>query len=612
MKRIALSLLALTLSLPLAGAAKTVRQPGIEGFCGTRISTAAMAYARHKFNERRRALERRDRLVVGEPTGAAAVRVTKSMHVAVIEDDGTIFPPPNLFDLETVGVKFKKSRSGQRAKPFFGGVSPERGNRISIGDDDNRRINLPFTFRFYGVRYERVFLNSDGNLTFGSPESSSLPRSLGRFLEGPPRIAVDFLDLDPSVTTGDAGVYLLKEPGRVRITWLRVPEFGTSNSNTFQVTMYPGGLITMGYEDMAATDGIVGISPGGPGALALLDLSEELPVGRTSDAIAEQFRSVSEIDDMAAAAAVLSAVRDEYDHIVLFADFTVDLDGAIAYHSPVSNDIRGIGRDDFNLADLYGSDGRLESFVQMGSLAQYPLLPDRNIGPESTGITILAHEVGHRWLSFTTFVDEQGRRSDDLLGRQMANGDGSFTTTATWEGFSPLDQYLMGLRRASQVPPFFYVTGSGLDPAAGPDTGVTFQGQRVDVTIDQIIAAEGPRVPSFRQAQKEIQVAFALLGQEGQPPSAASIEQVSEYRQRLESFFNEETGGRGSIDTFLRLRKNAVVAAPGASALAPAAGGEPAVGEAPADAGEPTATEPAPAPSELPGRLDRLDEQTRR
>jgi hypothetical protein len=436
-------------------------------------------------------------------------------------------------------------------------------------------IDLPFAFRFYGRKYKQVFLNSDGNLTFNRADSGSEARSLGRFLEGPPRIAVDFLDLDPSATSGEAGVYLLVEPRRVRITWLRVPQFDIDNSNTFQVTMYSGGRITMGYENMAATDGIVGISPGGPGAIALLDLSQELPLGRTSDAIGEQFRSVSEIDDMAAAAAVFSAVRDEYDHVVLFADFPVDLGDAFAYHSGVSNDIRGIGKAIFNISDLYGSNGRLESFVQMGSLENYPDTPDRNIAlSEATGIGILAHEVGHRWLAFTSFINQRGRRSDELLGRQMAhwsfvkdtdgsvmegndirdNGDGTFTTTATWLGFSPLDEYLMGLRRASRVPPFFYVSGSGLDPEAGPDTGVTIEGQRIDVTIDQVIAAEGPRVPAAARAQKETRVAFALLGREGQPPSATSIEKVNRYRLRLESFFNEETGGSGSIDTFLKLK----------------------------------------------------------
>ena len=117
---------------------------------------------------------------------------------------------------------------------------------------------------------------------------------------------------------------------------------------------------------------------------------------RVWDAIAEQFRTVSEIDDMAAASAVLSRVKDEYNLIVLFADFEVDLDGAFAYNAPIRNDIRGIGDAvGYDFSRLYGSNGRLEAFVQMGSLSKYPFGPNNFIRvgagvSEATGIGILA------------------------------------------------------------------------------------------------------------------------------------------------------------------------------------------------------------------------------
>ena len=625
MKRITLILLALALILPASGAAKTVRQPGVEGFCGTRLSGVAIAHARHKFNQRRLELEGGDRIAVGEPGIRQSFTVTKQKNIAVIEDDGTIFPPPNLFDLGPPGVQFKRGGPATRAEQFFSGVSTDRGDRIVIGDDDNRAIDLPFSFTFYGTTYSRVFLNSDGNLTFNRSDSNSNARSLTRFLEGPPRIAVDFLDLDPSVTSGEAGVYLLQQPGMVRVTWLQVPEFGISNSNTFQVTLYPNGRITMSYENVAADVGVVGVSPGGPGTITLVDLSQLQPL-TASDAIAEQFLEVSAIDDMAAAAAVLSAVRDEYDHIVLFADFPVDLDGAFAYHSGVSNTIRGIGKGVFSFSDLYGSNGRLESFVQMGSLAKYPRGPNNLVGSEASGIDILAHEVGHRWLAFTRFI-RQGRPSTDLLGRQMAhwsflmdtdgsvmegndirdNGDGTFTTTATWLGFSALDEYLMGLRRPDEVPPFFYVTGSSLDPEGAPSTGVIITGQRRDVNINQIIAAEGPRVPASAQAQKVTQVAFALLGRQGEPPSLDSVKKVNQYRNRLSSYYRQETDGRGRIATWLRLRKKQAQKAPAASAKA-----APAADAAPPSDGETATQGPTPDPTEPTKRFDRLAEPTRR
>lgn len=630
MKRIVFSWLALSLILPSLGAAKTIPEPGLDGICGTRASTPAISYARHKFNQRRIELERPDLLAVGQPGIQQNFTVTKQKNIAVIEDDGTIFPPANFFDLVNDGVQFLRGGAATRAQRFFGGVSTTRGDRIEIGDDASRAIDLPFSFTFYGKVYNRVFLNSDGNLTFTRADIEPTPRDLNRFLEGPPRIAADFLDLDPSVTSGTAGVYLLNQPGMVRVTWLDVPEWGLTNSNTFQVTLYPNGRITIGFEGVAANAGIVGVSPGGPGLINLLDFSRELPFKASNDAIAEQFREVSEIDDMAAATAALSAVRDEYDVIVLFADFPVDLGGnTFAYNAAVQNEIRGIGDGIYNFSNFYGSK-RLKAFVQMGSLSKYPGGPNNRVFSEASGIGILAHEVGHRWLAFTRFINNQGQRSTDLLGRQLGhwsflmdsdgsvmegndirdNGDGTFTTVGSWQGFSALDQYLMGLRRPDQVPPFFYVAGSSLDPEGSPSTGVIIEGQRINVNVNQIIAAEGPRLPAFGDAPKVTQVAFVLLGRQGEPPSLASIKKVNQYRNRLSTFFRQQTGDRGRIATWLRLKKQKQVAA--AAAAAPASEpGVPAAGTAAAPEGEVTPGEAISVPAELARRLDRLDDRTR-
>ena len=618
MKRTAFSLLALSLILPATGAAKTVREPGIDGICATRASTPAISYARHRFNERRLARERPNLLTVGGPGERLTPKVTKRKNIALVEDvDGTIFPPPNFFDLDGRGVQFKKGPKGSRAERFGGGFSPNIGNRINIGDDASRTINLPFPFPFYGSTYDRAFLNSDGNLTFGRADNASTPRSLNRFLEGPPRIAADFLDLDPGVTSGSAGVYLLEQAGMVRVTWQDVPEWGETNRNTFQVTLYPNGRITMAYDNVDANAGIVGISPGDPGTINLVDLSQLGSTGTRTDAIAEQFRETAEIDDMAAATATLAAVRDEYDVIVLFADFPVDLDDAFAYNAPVQNEIRGIGDGIYNFSNLYGSK-RLRAFVQMGSLAKYPDGPNNLVGSEATGIGILAHEVGHRWLAFTRFIDSRGQRSTDLLGRQLGhwsfvldtdgsvmegnnirdNGDGTFTTTASWQGFSPLDEYLMGYRRPGEVPPFFYVSGSDQDPEASPQSSVTFRGQRVDVDVSQIIAAEGPRVPAM--TEKPVQVAFVLLSRQGESASLDSIKKMNRYRNRLSTFFRQETEDRGRIATWLRLKKNA-------QAATVATPDQLVAGDAAPTSSGPGSGTPAAAATEPPPRLERLD-----
>jgi hypothetical protein len=48
------------------------------------------------------------------------------------------------------------------------------------------------------------------------------------------------------------------------------------------------------------------------------------------------------------------------------------------------------------------------------------------------------------------------------------NGNGTFTISDATKRYSKLDQYLMGLRSASEVGPLFYVqpaSGTGMSPA---------------------------------------------------------------------------------------------------------------------------------------------------
>jgi hypothetical protein len=632
MKKLVPSILVLALALPTLGVAKTTNEDSAASWCGTTASRPAISYARHQFNLRRHRALHPQATVVGQPGMPQGLKIRKEKNIAVIEDDGTILPPPNLFDLEQNGVQFKRGGPATRIERFPGAVSTDRGGRIEIGDDDSQEISLPFPFTFYGTTYNRVFLNSDGNLTFDRAESASSARSLSRFLDGPPRIAVDFLDLDPSAAGDEGGVYLLRQNGLVRVTWLDVPEFGLTNASTFQVTLYPNGRITMAYENVAASVGIVGVSPGGPGLVDLLDLTQSLPTRATDNAIAEEFRVDSGIDDMAAAAAVLSAVRDEYDIIVLFADFPVDLGNALAYHSPVKNTIQGIAPfGSYDLSRQYGSNGRLEGFIQMGSLDKYPAGPNNDMSffDDRPGISILAHEVGHRWLAFARFRTDQGQLSTDLLGRQTAhwsflmdsdgsimegndirdNGDGTFTTGATYQGFSALDLYLMGFRRASEVPPFFYVTGSILDPEDNPASGVIITGQRRNVSLNRVISAMGPRVPDFDGAQKRIQVAFALLGRQGEPPSPESIRKVNQYRNRLSTYFRQQTDDRGRIATWLRLRKTAQSAKAGVTSPTSPDLDTPTEATAPAAAAPPHPANPPVVPAR---RLDQLEEPRRR
>src|SRR5438093_11682172 len=89
-------------------------------------------------------------------------------------------------------------------------------------------------------------------------------------------------------------------------------------------------------------------------------------------------------------------------------------------------------------------------------------------------------------------------------------GNGVFRTVGTVSRYSALDQYAMGLRAESDVPPMFLVTrvSSGQNPGDAPRIGVEIRGTRKDVRITDIVAASGTPRPDAASAQYVIRQAL--------------------------------------------------------------------------------------------------------
>lgn len=558
----------------LAGSARAATVPD-HPWCGTRPPSPADLEARmaiHREQQRRLEVERAQGMSVSGPPEAARVG-----DVAVLVDDGSIVVQPNQLDLDDFGVQYvPQKKGGYKVSPSSDPLVAEIGERLALTDDDAREVKFPkgFKFRFYKKLYTKVFVHSDGNLTFSAPDAASSERSLFRLLSAPPRIAPLFTDLDPSLATGEGGVYVSAGKSKIVVTWLDVPEFGTRNRNTFQAVLYPNGRITFTFGGLDAQGAVVGVSPGTGGSVQLLDYTAGLPTGTINAAIAERFAAQKALDHLAIAQAFFREFADDYDHLVVFLDFAQALGGAFAFEFTVKNEIRGIGLDVFDGSAAAGSRGRLRSFVQMGTLARYPDDPNRDFLDTNNTLDLLGQETGHRWLAFFDFIDENGQRSNVLLGRDNAHwsfchdtrasdlegqllrqdGNDRFTSIEATERFSPLDQYAMGLIPAEDVPPFFYVDGC-IDRTAEPAVGATMQGRRVDVTIDQIIAAEGRREPPASKAPHTFNMAFIVVGEAGRFPSEASIAKVDRIRAAWEPYFAQATDGKGSVSTALKLKR---------------------------------------------------------
>ena len=517
----------------------------------------------------RMAVSRRPRGVV--PLEAAP---QDAGEIAVLHDAGDLMTRANPLDLADVAVRFTSNPSGgyDAEQAPYGFLQPF-GDALTLTDDDSREIALPFGFTFFNQQYDRVFVNSDGNLTFTEADTASTQRSVSRFLTGPPRLAPLFADLDPS-TGGRVLAY--GDRDRFSVTWCGVREFDRPETATMQVTLAADGRIEFHVSGQTTIrQAVVGASPGRTTDVVLADFSNPSGNAGGAGAVGELFTSTSDLDLIAVSRRFLATHPDEFDHLIVFTDEPL-LTNAFAYEVTVSNDITGLGIPTFNHASDYGSAGRLQAMCNMDALSKYPDDPRRKFHRENNTLGIIAHEVGHRWLAFLNFRDENAQSSEALLGRDRAHwsfffdsdasvvegndivdhGGGSFSTRAAVERYSLLDQYAMGLVDQSQVPPFFYVQNpeNVVPPKtaeSSPAVGVTFTGVRRDVTIDDVIAVMGPRNPSAADSPREFRQAFVYVVAPGRTADPVALEKLDRIRMAWDVFVSAATDSRMRVDTRL-------------------------------------------------------------
>ncbi|GAB4384953.1 MAG: hypothetical protein Kow0022_09160 [Phycisphaerales bacterium] len=148
------------------------------------------------------------------------------------------------------------------AEPLPGGnlpTDPAGGTTLSLTDDSNVQVNITGgnAVPLYESAFTSFFVGSNGYITFGSG-SSDYSETLEEHFSLP-RISGWYDDLNP----GSGGTVSYRQlSDRIAVTWLGVPEYATSNNNTFQIEMFFDGRIRISYASLDSTDGIAGISEG--------------------------------------------------------------------------------------------------------------------------------------------------------------------------------------------------------------------------------------------------------------------------------------------------------------------------------------------------------------
>jgi hypothetical protein len=307
---------------------------------------------------------------------------------------------------------------------------------------------------------------------------------------------------------------------------------------------------------------------------------------------------------------VTKALGDKFDMLAYYSDFRIDNPEAGTSSNgplgggPAGGAVTGIGANQRNLAG-YCSQGRFQwQFIQpvwVGSnqMQEYPpegleesnthnvaaythQLAERTsngkIPPYDYAMSQIGHEMGHRWSAFVSA--KVGSETIPLGPTHWARGlqapvafpyqrpveasamgggvwqdnfDGTYTqldddyyVPAT--GWSYLDLYLMGLIAPGEVPDFFILRN--LVPA-GRDANnhSMFKADRTKVTIQDVIAVEGPRLPDVNHSQKDFNTGMVVVVEHGKTPSKELLERTNGIRLRWMDYWETTTGHRSSMTT---------------------------------------------------------------
>jgi hypothetical protein len=303
---------------------------------------------------------------------------------------------------------------------------------------------------------------------------------------------------------------------------------------------------------------------------------------------------------------VIKSLGDKFDFLAYYSDFRVDnqeagtpSDGPLG---AVGGAVTGIGATQSRLAS-YCTQGRFQwQFIQpvySGSNQMQERPPqeapigtehditfyqkqlaepsqDGRIPPYMYAISQIAHEMGHRWAAFVSAKvgDEtiplgpthwarglearvafpyQRPIEASIMGGGVwqDNFDGTYTqldddyyVPAT--GWCYLDLYLMGLISPGEVPDFFILRN--LVPAGKDANGhPVFKADRTKVTIQDVIAAEGQRVPAVDKSQRRFNTGMVVVVQHGAKPSSELIDRANGIRKRWIDYFSVTTGRRASM-----------------------------------------------------------------
>ncbi|MBI5094336.1 MAG: M4 family metallopeptidase, partial [Candidatus Hydrogenedentes bacterium] len=134
--------------------------------------------------------------------------------------------------------------------------------RLFLMDDGHDWVNLSTPLPYFGGRYNRIYVQANGAVAFRVATAiygnDSLAQPLPTNFEVP-QVSFLFSELSPR-SGGEAWFRFMDD--RVVVTFDKIPEFGSTKTNTVQTELFYSGHIRISYMELNALNAICGLSDG--------------------------------------------------------------------------------------------------------------------------------------------------------------------------------------------------------------------------------------------------------------------------------------------------------------------------------------------------------------
>ena len=128
--------------------------------------------------------------------------------------------------------------------------APTTMTPLNLGDDNTRQVALGFEFEYWGQTFTDVWVSSNGFVSFQSPANLCCN---GQPIDQAQRNTIYAYWSDLISFTGNP-YYSISE-GSALFGWYGVQEYGTNNSNTFEIGLFSNGNIQFNYGALSASGG---------------------------------------------------------------------------------------------------------------------------------------------------------------------------------------------------------------------------------------------------------------------------------------------------------------------------------------------------------------------